>query len=64
MSGQNTQFSVYETSRVAQPNINEPQMSMTNPTKWHVRPAKTQISQGIHPVWSEPLLSAWELLGS
>ena len=24
---------------------------MTKPTKWHVRPAKTQISLGIHPVW-------------
>ena len=22
----------------------------TKPTKWHVRPAKTQISLGIHPV--------------
>ena len=22
------------------------------PTNWHVRPAKTQISLGIHPVWS------------
>ena len=26
---------------------------MTKPTKWHVRPAKTQISLGIRPVWSE-----------
>ena len=25
---------------------------MTKPTKWHVRPAKTQISLGIRPVWS------------
>ena len=25
---------------------------MTNPTKWHVHPAKTQISLGIRPVWS------------
>ena len=24
----------------------------TNPTKWHVRPAKTQINLGIPPVWS------------
>ena len=23
---------------------------MTKPTKWHVRPVKTQISLGIHPV--------------
>ena len=26
---------------------------MTKPTKLHVRPAKTQISLGIRPVWSE-----------
>ena len=32
---------------------------MTKPTKWHVRPAKTQISLGIHPVWSESSLCAW-----
>ena len=25
---------------------------MTKPTKWHVRPAKTQISLGICPLWS------------
>ena len=31
---------------------------MTKPTKWHVRPAKTQISLGIHPVWSESSLYA------
>ena len=29
---------------------------MTNPTKWHVRPAKTRISLGIHTVWSESSL--------
>ena len=34
------------------------------PTKWHVRPAKTQISLGIRPVWSESSLSAWRTLGS
>ena len=33
-------------------------------TKWHVRPAKTQISLGIRPVWSESLMSAWRNLGS
>ena len=27
-------------------------------------PAKTQISLGIHPVWSKSLLSAWRKLGS
>ena len=26
---------------------------MTKPTKWYVHPAKTQISLGIRPVWSE-----------
>ena len=36
---------------------------VTKPTKWHVRPAKTQISLGIHPVWSESWLSAWRKLG-
>ena len=36
----------------------------TKPAKWHVRPAKTQISLGIRPVWSESLLSAWRKLGS
>ena len=37
---------------------------MTKPTKWHVRPAKSQISLGIRPVWSESSLSAWRKLGS
>ena len=37
---------------------------MINPTKWHVRPAKTQISLGICPVWSESSPSAWRKLGS
>ena len=37
---------------------------MTKPTKWPVHPAKTRISLGIRPVWSEPLLSAWRKLGS
>ena len=31
---------------------------MTKQTKWHVRPAKTQISLGIRPVWSESSLCA------
>ena len=37
---------------------------MTKPTKLHhtVRPAKTQISLGIRPVWSESSLSAWREL--
>ena len=37
---------------------------MTKLTKWHMRPAKTQISLGIRPVWSKSLLSAWRKLGS
>ena len=32
--------------------------------KMSVRPAKTQISLGIRPVWSESSLSAWRNLGS
>ena len=31
---------------------------MTKPTKWHMRPVKTPISFGIHPVWSESSLCA------
>ena len=37
---------------------------VTKPTKWYVRPAKTQISLGIRPVWSESSLSAWKKLES
>ena len=37
---------------------------MTKPTKWHMRPAKTQISLDIRPVWSESSLSAWRKLVS
>ena len=36
----------------------------TKPTKWHVRPAKTQINLGIRPVWSESSLSTWGKLKS
>ena len=31
---------------------------MTKPTKWRVHPAKTQISLGVRPVWSESSLCA------
>ena len=41
--------------------IDEPQHDKTN--KSAVRPAKTQISLGIHPVWSESSLSASFALG-
>ena len=37
---------------------------VTKPTKWSVRPAKTQISLGIRPVWSESSLPAWRSIGS
>ena len=40
---------------------NEPPHDKTNNVV--VRPAKTQISLGIHPVWSESSLSAWRKLG-
>ena len=36
----------------------------SKPIKWHVRPAKSQISLGIRQVCSESLLSAWRNLRS
>ena len=42
--------------------ICEPRHDKTN--KMSVRPAKTQISLGILPVWSESSLSAWRKLES
>ena len=36
--------------------------STTKPIKWSVRPAKTQISLGILPLWSESLPFAWRKL--
>ena len=41
---------------------NEPRHDKTN--KVSVRPAKTQISLGIRPVWSVSSLAAWRNLGS
>ena len=40
--------------------VEKSQMShlMTKQTQWHVRPANTQISLGIHTVWSDSLLCA------
>ena len=35
---------------------------MTKPTKRYVRPAKTQISMGIRPVWSDYSMFAWRKL--
>ena len=43
---------------------NELSRLMTKPTKWHLRPAKTQISLGIRPVWSKSSLSTWRKFGS
>ena len=42
--------------------ITEPRHDKTN--KVTMRPAKTQISLGIRPVWSESSPSAWRKLGS
>ena len=42
--------------------VNEPRHDKTNNVT--VRPAKTQISLGIRPVWSASSLSAWRNLGS
>ena len=38
-------------------------LCMTKPTKWPECPAKTQISLGIFPVWSESSLSTWRNFG-
>ena len=37
---------------------------VTKPTKGPVRPAMTQISLGVRPVWSGSSLSGWRKLGS
>ena len=37
---------------------------MIKPTKWPVPPAKTPISLGMRPVWSESSLPAWRSQGS
>ena len=37
---------------------------MRKPTKWHVRPSKTQTSMGIRPVLSESSLPAWRNIRS
>ena len=44
--------------------LNQMSRDIEKQTKWHLRPAKTQISLGIHPVWSESSLSAWSNLRS
>ena len=42
---------------------NEMSRNIDKTNKVTVRPAETQISLGIHAVWSESLLSAWRKLG-
>ena len=42
----------------------EPRHDKTTAAKRSVRPAKTQISLGIRPVWSKSALSAWSKIGS
>ena len=45
-------------------NQNDVRPVMTKPTKWHMHPAKTQISLGIHPVWwvfAVRMKKAWAL---
>ena len=49
---------------VRRPAKSQIKLCMTKPIKWSVRPAKTQISLGIHPVWSESSLSVWRNIGS
>ena len=54
--------SVVEHVSLFKKNLNRPMTKKKN--KWPVRPAKTQISLSIRPVWSESSLSAWRNLGS
>ena len=60
----NVNGSIKETSLYNRPikRIYEPGHDKTN--KMSVRPAKTQISLGIRPVWSESSLSTWRKFGS
>ena len=59
LSGIETHTLVTNRSMLGKPVIWKKKMShpMTKLTKWHVCPAKTQISLGICPVWSESLLA-------
>ena len=58
------QYSIWEVIMLFDPRKSNLSRDMTKPTKWHVRPAKTQISLGIRSIWSESSLSAWRNLGS
>ena len=53
---------MFSGGRFSMPDMTEPRHDKTNNVA--VRPAKTQISRGIRPVWSESSLLAWRKLGS
>ena len=55
-------FKIHTRVRIQYNSSNEPRHDKTN--KMAVRPAKTQISLDICPVWSQSSLSAWRKLGS
>ena len=58
-------FTVHLLNSSKQDSSFEPPHNKTNKmAKWHVRPAKTHISLGICPVWSESSLSTWRKLGT
>ena len=61
-AGEGRQTHTHLSIAAQQDRLFEPPHDKTN--KMHVRPAKTQISLGIRPVWSESSLSAWRKLGS
>ena len=48
---------------MAKPHCSNLSRLMTKPTKWHVHPAKTQISLGIRPVWQSLRCPHEETLG-
>ena len=62
MSEKRNLFLKYPPLSVSLQKLHEPWHDKTN--KVSVCPAKTQISLGIRPVWSESSLSAWRKLGS
>ena len=59
-----TSYSIQLVKNIASIDLhaNQPRHDKTNTMS--VRPAKTQISLGICPVWSESSLSTWRKLGS
>ena len=49
--------------RILQSNVYHKSRSTTKPTKWHMRPAKTQPGAGIRAVWSIFAVRPMESLG-